>query len=247
MLVGLLGILKAGGAYVPLDPAYPESRLQGMMADAQSPLVLTEQALVEHLLFLNEDDCGVINLDGGWREIAKYSAENPVAISGPRSLAYIIYTSGSTGKPKGVMVEHRGVVNLTRNQNYVRVSPDDCLAQAASVSFDAATYEIWGALLNGARLAIIDRSALLSSESLAAAQRKYRRDEPVLHHRCFQFAGRGQRRGSGRITGGRFWRGRGQFREGAKRSDTEKQGTHSHPRLWADGMHDFFYLPHPFG
>jgi amino acid adenylation domain-containing protein/thioester reductase-like protein len=173
MLVGLLGILKAGGAYMPLDPAYPESRLQGMMEDAQSPLVITEQALVEQLLFLNEADYGVISLDTGWEAIARHSAENPVSISGPRSLAYIIYTSGSTGKPKGVMVEHHSVINLVRNQNYVKVSPSDCLAQSSSVSFDAATYEIWGALLNGARLAIIDHSTLLSSESLAAAQRKY--------------------------------------------------------------------------
>jgi amino acid adenylation domain-containing protein/thioester reductase-like protein len=173
MLVGLLGILKAGGAYMPLDPAYPESRLQGMMEDAQSPLVITEQALVEHLLFLAEGDYGVICLDAGWKEIARQPTTNPVSISGPGSLAYIIYTSGSTGKPKGVMVEHRGVVSLVRNQNYIQVNPSDCLAQAASISFDAATYEIWGALLNGARLAIIDRSALLSSGDLAATHRKY--------------------------------------------------------------------------
>lgn len=173
MLVGLLGILKAGGAYMPLDPAYPESRLQGMMEDARSPLVVTEQALVEQLLFLNEYDYGVISLDGGWKEIAKYSAENPVSISGPRSLAYVIYTSGSTGRPKGVIVEHYSVINLVRNQNYVRISPSDCFSQTASISFDAATYEIWGALLNGARIAIIDRDELLLSERLAAAQRKY--------------------------------------------------------------------------
>ncbi len=173
MLVGLLGILKAGGAYMPLDPAYPESRLQGMLEDAQSPLVITEQALVEQLLFLNEYDYGVISLDGGWEEIAKKSAENPVSVSGPRSLAYVIYTSGSTGKPKGVMVEHYSVINLVQNQNYVRISPSDCLGQAASISFDAATYEIWGALLNGARIAIIDRDEFLLSERLAAAQRKY--------------------------------------------------------------------------
>ena len=173
MLVGLLGILKAGGAYLPLDPAYPESRLRGMMEDARVPLVITEHALVEHLLFLNECDYGVISLDSGWHEIARHSPENPVSISGPRSLAYIIYTSGSTGKPKGVMVEHHSVINLVRNQNFVEVSPSDCLAQSSSVSFDAATFEVWGALLNGARLAVIDRSTLLSGESLAAAHRRY--------------------------------------------------------------------------
>ena len=185
MVVGLLGILKAGGAYMPLDPGYPDSRLQWMLEDAQSPMVLTEQALVEHLLFLDASDYGVICLDAAWDHIARGPAENPIALSSPQSLAYIIYTSGSTGKPKGVMVEHRGVVSLTRNQNYIQVSPSDCLAQTASVSFDAATFEIWGALLNGARLAVIDRSALLSCANLAAAQRKYGVTHSVFHHRSF--------------------------------------------------------------
>jgi amino acid adenylation domain-containing protein/thioester reductase-like protein len=173
MIVGLLAILKAGGAYMPLDPAYPESRLRLMMEDARSPLVLTEQALLEHLLFLDEGDYGVICLDGGWERIARQSAENPVPITGSHSLAFLFYTSGSTGQPKGVMGEHHSVVHLVRSQNYIEIRPSDCFAQTANLSFDAATFEIWGALLNGARVAVIDRSALLSSDMLAAAQRRH--------------------------------------------------------------------------
>lgn len=173
MIVGLLAILKAGGAYMPLDPAYPKDRLRWMMEDAQSPLVITEQPLVEQLLFLDECDYGVISLDAGWDLIAKQSAENPVPIGGPKSLAYVIYTSGSTGKPKGVMVEHHSVINLLREEKGIEIKPSDCLSQTVSISFDASIFEIWGALLNGASIAVIDRSMLLSSERLAAAQRKY--------------------------------------------------------------------------
>jgi len=173
MIVGLLAILKAGGAYLPLDPAYPESRLKGMMEDAQLPIIITEQTLVEQLLFLDDCDYGVICLDGGWDWIAEQSCENLSPIAGPRSLAYVLYTSGSTGRPKGVMVEHRSVIHLVRNQNYIEVRSSDCLAQTASISFDAATFEVWGALLTGARLAIIDRSELLSGVRLAAAQRRH--------------------------------------------------------------------------
>ena len=173
MIVGLLAILKAGGAYLPLDPAYPESRLKWMMEDAQLPIIITEQALIEQLLFLDDCDYGVICLDGGWDWIAQQSCENLSPSVGPRSLAYVLYTSGSTGRPKGVMVEQRSVIHLVRNQNYIDVRTADCLAQIASISFDAATFEIWGALLNGARVAIIDRSELLSGVRLAAAQRRH--------------------------------------------------------------------------
>ena len=247
MLVGLLGILKAGGAYMPLDPAYPESRLQGMMEDAQSPLVITEQALVEQLLFLNEDDYGVICLDGGWKEIAKYSAENPVSISGPRSLAYIIYTSGSTGKPKGVMVEHYSVINLVRNQNYVRVSPSDCLAQTASISFDAATCEIWGALLNGARLAIIDHSTLLSSESLAAAQRKYGVTNQFFTTAVFNLLAEGSAEGLVGLRVAVFGGEEANFAKVRNVLTRKNKELTLDQRLWADGMHHLFYLPYPFG
>ena len=85
----------------------------------------------------------------------------------PDHLAYVIYTSGSTGVPKGVMVEHRGIVRLVRNTNYVQLSPDDVIAQASNASFDAATFEIWGALLAGARLVNIKKDTLLSPTELA--------------------------------------------------------------------------------
>jgi amino acid adenylation domain-containing protein/non-ribosomal peptide synthase protein (TIGR01720 family) len=78
-----------------------------------------------------------------------------------RNLAYIAYTSGTTGIPKGVLVEHRSVVRLVKNTNYIKISPDDHMLQTAPISFDAATFEIWSALLNAASLYMVEKNDLL--------------------------------------------------------------------------------------
>ena len=81
----------------------------------------------------------------------------------------MIYTSGSTGRPKGVAVTHRAVVRLVRDTNYVQLTPSDRVAQASNASFDAATFEIWGALLNGACLVLLDRETTLAPDLFARA------------------------------------------------------------------------------
>jgi amino acid adenylation domain-containing protein len=80
----------------------------------------------------------------------------------PQNLAYVMYTSGSTGEPKGIAVVHEGIVRLVRNTNYIRIGEKDAVLQFAPAAFDASTFEIWGALLNGARLVVQggDRRAL---------------------------------------------------------------------------------------
>ncbi|MCP5003232.1 MAG: AMP-binding protein, partial [Planctomycetes bacterium] len=98
MVVGLLGILKAGGAYVPIDPGYPLSRLQFMIDDSESSLLLTQRHLLERLQL---SDTKVVCLDNEWQQIEACSYENLKIQNGPESLAYVIYTSGSTGKSKG--------------------------------------------------------------------------------------------------------------------------------------------------
>jgi aspartate racemase len=152
MVVGLLGILKAGGAYVPLDPAHPRQRLSFMLEDAAAPVLLTQQQLVErppaHV-------AEVICLDRDWQQIAKESAENPENNCTPQNLVYVIYTSGSTGKPKGVSVTHQSVVRLVKETDYAKFGPDEVFLQFAPLSFDASTFEIWGSLLNGARLVVM--------------------------------------------------------------------------------------------
>ncbi|MCP4768925.1 MAG: AMP-binding protein, partial [Gammaproteobacteria bacterium] len=164
MIVALLGILKAGGAYVPVDLEYPSSRIAFMLEDAQVPVLLTTSNLLERL----PDLAGVaVCLDSDWAQVARESEDNPVSGSTADSLAYVIYTSGSTGNPKGVEIPQRAINRLVHNTDYYQVDATDRIAQASNVSFDAATFEIWGALLNGAQLIGINKDVLLNSKSLA--------------------------------------------------------------------------------
>lgn len=151
MIVGLLGILKAGGVYVPLDPAYPRQRLQFMLEDAGANVLLTQERL---LASLPERCASVVRLDADGPAISRESDTRPANRTTPENLAYVMYTSGSTGQPKGVMVPHRAVVRLVKNTNYVHLSANEVFLQLAPLGFDASTFEIWGSLLNGARLAI---------------------------------------------------------------------------------------------
>jgi len=152
--VALLGILRAGGAYVPLDPAYPEERLTFMAEDAGISLLLTAAggAMLPEIPGLTAVDLRAALA----AEAAIGGPEPPPSPPGlgPESLAYLVYTSGSTGRPKGVAAVHRGVLRLVLGTDYVRFGPEEVLYQSAPVAFDASTFEIWGALLHGARLVL---------------------------------------------------------------------------------------------
>ena len=156
MLVGLLGILKAGGAYLPLDPDYPPERLAFMLADAGAPVLLTRAALRAHLPAhdVSSDDAHIVCLDADWPAIAQQPTTAPVVALHSQNNAYVTYTSGSTGTPKGVVISHHNVVRLVQSASYVELTPDDVFLHLAPLSFDASTFEIWGALLNGAKLVI---------------------------------------------------------------------------------------------
>src|SRR6185436_10150244 len=105
-------------------------------------------------------------------EVAARSGTNPDGDAGPNSLAYVMYTSGSTGKPKGVAITHKNIVRLVKNTNYADFSSDQVFLQFAPISFDASTFEIWGSLLNGARLALMPPGAA-SLDELGSALKQY--------------------------------------------------------------------------
>src|SRR5947209_6370105 len=164
MVVGLLGILKAGGAYVPLDPAYPQERLAFMLADAQVPLLLTQQRLLARL---PTNHTQVICLDADDEIFCTESTTTPLSGVGPGNLAYVIYTSGSTGRPKGTLLAHQGLCNLVQAQIHAfGACPDGRVLQFASLSFDASIWEIVMALGEGATLCLAPSQALLAGPDL---------------------------------------------------------------------------------
>jgi natural product biosynthesis luciferase-like monooxygenase protein/FkbM family methyltransferase len=150
MVVGLLGILKAGGAYLPLDPLYPKDRLDYMLADSETRVLLTQSDLAVDLTAAVQR----VYLDR-WADFAGESQENPASESTSQNLAYVIYTSGSTGRPKGVMISHRNVVNFC-------TGVDRCFAPqetgtwlaVTSISFDISVLELLWTLTRGFKVVI---------------------------------------------------------------------------------------------
>jgi len=165
MIIAILAILKAGGAYVPLDPDYPQARLAYMIDDAKLTTILTTKAVlgnsainIEHALCL---DNGLLQ-----EELNKFPTKNfAIESLTAQHLAYVIYTSGSTGQPKGVMIEHQGVVSLAVNNGFIEQSAATVMLQNSPIVFDAATFEIWGTLLNAGKL-VLQGDPQISMEQL---------------------------------------------------------------------------------
>jgi amino acid adenylation domain-containing protein len=173
LIVGLLGILKAGAGYVPLDPAYPAERLAFMLADSQPKALLSGTVLAAALAeaaAAHGTPQVVLDTPCERSLLAALPDTNPDASAQDgASLAYVIYTSGSTGQPKGTQIEHRSVLRLAVNADFAPIGPGDCIAHCASPSFDASTWEIWAALLNGARLLPVAQEIVLDPGLLNAA------------------------------------------------------------------------------
>ncbi|HEY5835346.1 amino acid adenylation domain-containing protein [Streptomyces sp.] len=139
LVVALLAVLKCGAAYLPFDAAWPDERLYGLFADGDCRWVVSDLPLAGRL-----GDRRLIPVAG-----APQSTTGPDVEVSADAIAYINFTSGSTGRPKGVPIRHRGITRLVCGARYVRLGPDSRLLHLAPVTFDAATFELWGALLNG--------------------------------------------------------------------------------------------------
>ena len=143
----MLGVLKAGAAYLPLDPASPPARIRELIQDSGVSVIipqpdLREQASRFGLQVIDERGCGT-----GYS--GRPDGDAGGGGSGGDDAAYLLYTSGSTGKPKGVVVPHRGVVRLVVDADYVILDASTRIPWLSSICFDAVTFELWGALLNG--------------------------------------------------------------------------------------------------
>ncbi|MBB5815382.1 amino acid adenylation domain-containing protein/non-ribosomal peptide synthase protein (TIGR01720 family) [Streptomyces collinus] len=153
-VVALVAIVSAGGAYVPLDLAYPDERLEYVLADAAPQVVLVDRDQRERCTEL-------LARAGVPARVLVQGEEPPAAATEPapepdwHTPAYVIYTSGSTGRPKGVVVPHSSVVSLLANtQPDMDFGPDDVWVQFHSFSFDFAVWELWGALVHGGELLV---------------------------------------------------------------------------------------------
>jgi len=141
IIIGILGIIKAGGVYLPIDTSYPQDRIDYILKDSNAFMTLYQDSVQQAIKETTKDYNPCINVTAD-------------------DLIYIIYTSGSTGNPKGVMVEHRGVSRLVLAQKYVDFDEDIVMLQSNSISFDVATFDIYGALLVGGTLVLYGENKL---------------------------------------------------------------------------------------
>ncbi|MFJ9752209.1 amino acid adenylation domain-containing protein [Streptomyces chartreusis] len=153
-VTALLAIARTGAAYLPLDPAYPAERMRGMLVDSGARLLLTQESLAQALEPLRAEL--VVLDDPAVRGSLVHLPVTPPAVAppAPDDLLYVIYTSGSTGRPKGVAVSHRAAARLVQGLPELEFTARDTFLYFAPVAFDASTFEIWGPLTQGARLAI---------------------------------------------------------------------------------------------
>ena len=149
LIVGMLAVLKAGAAYAPIDRHFPAVSKQRILEHSRASALLTLSDLVGEV---DAKGVAVLTMD----EPGPAPAVDPAAVgeASGGDPAYLMYTSGSTGTPKGVAVPHRAVARLVLNTDYVRLDQTRVIAHFAPASFDASTFEIWGALLNGGALVI---------------------------------------------------------------------------------------------
>ncbi|MCZ8518257.1 MULTISPECIES: non-ribosomal peptide synthetase [Paenibacillus] len=169
MITALLAVLKAGCAYVPIDPNYPSERIQYILEDAGASTVLTQSAYFEScsdiLQYLAADIrlVQVQELRAREADLPEYA---PQAAAVSSDMAYIMYTSGSTGRPKGIQTTHYNVARVVKNVNYIHITPDDTLLQLSNYAFDGSTFDIYGALLNGARLVLLSADDVIHTARL---------------------------------------------------------------------------------
>jgi amino acid adenylation domain-containing protein len=158
MVTAALAVLKAGAAFAPLDPAWPLERVQFILDDLHSPVLLTQQKLSERLSARSER---IVELDVA-PEVVAEDAVRATETLDRNNLAYVIYTSGSTGKPKGVMVTHGGFVNylLWANSYYQPRAGSQSIVHSP-FSSDLAITSVFLPLLSGGTLRLIPENQAL--------------------------------------------------------------------------------------
>ena len=162
LIAALLGVLKAGGAYVPIEPTNPADRIEFVLNDSHSAVLLTDR---EHLAALGAVRATCLVIEPNFANLHDAPSEKPQVQVDTDALAYVIYTSGSTGQPKGVLIEHGHVARLFEaTRSWFRFDNHDVWTMFHSVAFDFSVWEIWGALCYGGRLVVVPYATSRSPE-----------------------------------------------------------------------------------
>lgn len=168
MIVGIFAILKAGGAYLPIDIQSPDQRIRDMVEDSETTIVLVQKETSNQLKdILDNKAIDILEVQFDSYLLQEYQDINPMLINESSDLGYVMYTSGSTGKPKGNLTKQYNITRVVKDTNYISISSEDSLLQLSNYAFDGSTFDIFGALLNGAKLVLVKKDQLLDTKVLA--------------------------------------------------------------------------------
>ncbi|WP_153349242.1 AMP-binding protein, partial [Nocardia aurantia] len=168
-----------GAGYVPIDPSYPADRIEYVLDDARPVAVITDRSvdvvLPAGLPVVGMDEFGMDVpdvVDAGEGPVSDADRLSPLTAD---HIAYVIYTSGSTGRPKGVAVTHANVVRLFANTDPMfGFGPEDVWTLFHSYAFDFSVWELWGPLLYGGTLVVVDYYTSRSPEQFLELLRAQR-------------------------------------------------------------------------
>lgn len=180
LIISIIASLKVGCIYVPIDSEYPLERINYILRDSSPEVCIIHSKYSSLLDNIDSPKICVDEFNDKSNSNLNYKHE-----LSPNDSAYINYTSGSTGKPKGVVITHRAVIRLVQNTNFVDLGDEDCFLQISSPTFDAATFEIWGALLNGGRLVMLPKETILDLRLLTQIIESYKVNSMFLTSALF--------------------------------------------------------------